>query len=62
MCAAQRLIEMKAMNAERTKGERTRKERKRQEKEAAKLQEQCDPLFPWLKLTLGPVEGSCGLS
>ena len=46
VCAAQRLIEMKAMNAERTKGERSRKERRRQEKEAAKLQEQCGPLSP----------------
>ncbi|BDA46673.1 probable G patch domain-containing protein 8 [Coccomyxa sp. Obi] len=35
-----RLIEMKAMTAERTRGERERKERRRAEKEAAKLQEQ----------------------
>lgn len=38
--AIQRLIEMKAMTAERTRGERERKERRRAEKEAAKLQEQ----------------------
>lgn len=36
----QRLVEMKAMNAERTRGEREKKERKRQEKEAARLQQQ----------------------
>ena len=39
----QRLIEMKAMTAERTRGERDRKERRRQEKEASKLREQCVP-------------------
>ena len=43
---AQRLIEMKAMNTERTKGERERKERRRVEKEAAKLQAQCAHHFP----------------
>ena len=37
---AQRLIEMRVMNAERTRGERERKERRRQEKEAARLQQQ----------------------
>jgi len=36
----QRLLEMKAMNAERTRGERDKKERRRQEKEAARLQQQ----------------------
>lgn len=36
----QRLVEMKQMNAERTRGEREKKERKRQEKEAARLQQQ----------------------
>jgi len=36
----QRLIEMKAMTAVRTKSERDKKEKRRQEKEAAKLQEQ----------------------
>lgn len=36
----QRLIEMKAMTAVRTKSEREKKEKRRQEKEAAKLQEQ----------------------
>ncbi|CAL5228252.1 g11353 [Coccomyxa viridis] len=35
-----RLVEMKAMNAERTRGEREKKERRRQEKEAARLQQQ----------------------
>ncbi len=36
----QRLVEMKAMNAERTRGEREKKERRRQDKEAARLQQQ----------------------
>lgn len=44
---AQRLVEMKAMNAERTRGERDRKERRRQEKEAARLQQQC-AIYPVL--------------
>jgi hypothetical protein len=40
VCAVQRLVEMKQMNAERTRGEREKKERKRQEKEAARLHQQ----------------------
>jgi hypothetical protein len=45
LACAQRLIEMKAMTAERTRGERDRKERRRQEREAAKLQQQCADLY-----------------
>ena len=36
----QRLIEMRVMNAERTRGEREKKERRRQDKEAVRLQQQ----------------------
>jgi hypothetical protein len=39
----QRLMELKAMESERTRGERERKERRRREKEEAKLKEQCAP-------------------
>ena len=43
MCpwGAQRLMEMKADTAERTRHERGRREKRRAEKEAAKLQERC---------------------
>ncbi len=36
----QRLIEMRSMNAERSRGEREKKERRRQDKEAARMQQQ----------------------
>ena len=39
-CFLQRLAEMRAMTAERTRKERERKERRRVEKEMAKLSEQ----------------------
>ena len=46
----QRLQEMKAATAERTRSERERRERRRAEKEWAKLNEQCarNPIFVWL--------------